>query len=65
MLNLTALAFSASQRGHLASTAGTHFDNGNPNEIDLVEHVSCRPDAMILCYPVISFGEYLHSWLHE
>jgi acetyl esterase/lipase len=53
------LGFSAG--GHLASTAGTHFDAGDPNAADPVERVSSRPDAMILCYPVISFGEYRHD----
>ena len=41
--------------GHLASTAGTHFDAGNPQSEDPVERVSSRPDFMILCCPVISF----------
>jgi len=52
------LGFSAG--GHLASTVGTHFDDGDVNSEDPVEKVSSRPDAMILCYPVISFGEYGH-----
>jgi acetyl esterase/lipase len=39
--------------GHLASTAGTHFDNGHPAE-DIVEEASCRPDFLILAYPVIT-----------
>jgi acetyl esterase/lipase len=47
--------------GHLASSTGTHFDNGNMNSIDLIERQSCRPDFMILAYPVITFQEpYLH-----
>lgn len=41
--------------GHLASTAGTHFDTGNPVAEDEVERFSCRPDFMVLFYPVISF----------
>jgi acetyl esterase/lipase len=44
------MGFSAG--GHLASTAGTHFERNyipNPNQISL------RPDFMILIYPVISF----------
>ncbi len=49
------MGFSAG--GHLASTAGTHFDNGDPNAKDPVQRVSCRPDFMILCYPVIAFDE--------
>jgi acetyl esterase/lipase len=53
------MGFSAG--GHLASTAGTHFDQGNPAADDRVEQVSCRPDFMILCYPVIMFDEkYTH-----
>lgn len=49
------LGFSAG--GHLASTAGTHFDAGDPNAADPVDRVSCRPDFMILIYPVITMGE--------
>jgi acetyl esterase/lipase len=40
--------------GHLASTAGTHFDSGNPQSSDAIERESSRPDFMILVYPVIS-----------
>lgn len=47
------LGFSAG--GHLASSAGTHFDNGNPDSADPIERASCRPDFMILVYPVITF----------
>src|SRR6516225_8776535 len=46
------IGFSAG--GHLASTAGTHFDAGKPDATDPIERVSCRPDFLILCYPVIS-----------
>lgn len=53
------MGFSAG--GHLASTAGTHFDKGNPEASDPIEKVSCRPDFMILCYPVIVFdSSYTH-----
>jgi acetyl esterase/lipase len=40
--------------GHLASTAGTHFDYGNLASKDSIERYSSRPDMMILFYPVIS-----------
>lgn len=40
--------------GHLASTAGTHFDAGNRAASDPIERVSSRPDFMVLSYPVIS-----------
>ncbi|MFO7369222.1 MAG: alpha/beta hydrolase [Bacteroidales bacterium] len=49
------MGFSAG--GHLASTLGTHFDQGNPAATDSAERVSCRPNFMILMYPVISFAD--------
>jgi acetyl esterase/lipase len=51
------LGFSAG--GHLASTAGTHYDAGR-SDGDEIDSQSCRPDAMVLCYPVITFGEFGH-----
>jgi acetyl esterase/lipase len=53
------MGFSAG--GHLASTAGTHFDAGEPDAADPVQRVSCRPDFMILVYPVITMGEKGHQ----
>ena len=47
------MGFSAG--GHLASTLGTHFDYGNKSSPDSIERISCRPDFMVLMYPVISF----------
>src|SRR6185312_4593876 len=44
------IGFSAG--GHLASTAGTHFNHA---VIDNPRKISLRPDFMILLYPVISF----------
>jgi acetyl esterase/lipase len=47
--------------GHLASTAGTHFDSGDATAKDLIERQSCRPDFMILAYPVITMEDpYAH-----
>src|SRR6266511_3204803 len=40
--------------GHLASTVGTHFDDGKADAADPVERTSCRPDFLILSYPVIT-----------
>jgi acetyl esterase/lipase len=55
------MGFSAG--GHLASTTGTHFDDGNPNASDPADRVSCRPDFMILAYPVISLtSPYAHKF---
>jgi acetyl esterase/lipase len=48
------LGFSAG--GHLASSAGTHYDHGDAGSTDPIERQSCRPDALVLCYPVITFG---------
>lgn len=53
------MGFSAG--GHLASTAGTHFDSGDADATDPIERVGCRPDFMILCYAVIALNEpYTH-----
>jgi acetyl esterase/lipase len=46
------MGFSAG--GHLASTAGTHFDAGTPEAADPLDRLSCRPDFLVLIYPVIS-----------
>ncbi|HEX2101453.1 MAG TPA: alpha/beta hydrolase, partial [Candidatus Synoicihabitans sp.] len=51
----------SSAGGHLASTLLTHFDAGRPGADDPVERESSRPDLGILCYPVISFGEFRHD----
>ena len=54
------LGFSAG--GHLASSAGTHFQNRYSDVKDSIDQVSCRPDFMILIYPVVSFTE---SFTHK
>ncbi len=48
------MGFSAG--GHLASTAGTHF---NKAVISNDNTISLRPDFMILIYPVISFKDHV------
>ena len=48
------MGFSAG--GHLASTAGTHFEK---SYIPNIENTSLRPDFMILVYPVISMTDEL------
>ncbi len=53
------IGFSAG--GHLASTAGTHFDPGAPQSADPVERQSCRPGFMVLVYPVITMGPKTHG----
>lgn len=46
------MGFSAG--GHLASTAATHFDAGDPQASLAVETFGSRPDFAILMYPVVS-----------
>ncbi len=53
------LGFSAG--GHLAATAGTHFDAGKLDATDVIERVSSRPNLMILIYPVITMREQGHA----
>ena len=53
------LGFSAG--GHLAASAATIFDAGKADAADPIDRQSCRPDAAILCYPVITFGEFRHN----
>jgi acetyl esterase/lipase len=48
------IGFSAG--GHLASSLGTHYYIGKINSSDPVERISCRPDFMILIYPVITMN---------
>jgi len=50
----------SSAGGHLASTLATHFDAGTSGSVDPIERESSRPDWVILCYPVISFGTHAH-----
>ena len=53
------MGFSAG--GHVASTAATHFDDGNPEANDPIEKMSSRPDLLILCYPVVTMNPpYAH-----
>ncbi len=47
----------SSAGGHLAATAGTRFDMGNNESTKPIEQMSCRPDFLLLLYPVITFNE--------
>ena len=51
----------SSAGGHLASTLLTHFDNGNASATDSIDRQSSRPDLGILCYPVITMGDFTHK----
>lgn len=54
------MGFSAG--GHLAMTASTWFDRGNPSASDVIERNGSRPDLTVLGYPVISLVE---PWTHQ
>ena len=49
------LGFSAG--GHLAATASTQFDDGDPKASDPVDRQSSRPDVSVLVYPVITMTD--------
>lgn len=51
----------SSAGGHLASTLLTHFDAGQPDAADPIERESSRPDLGVLCYPVVTMGEFTHG----
>ena len=53
------MGFSAG--GHLAMTASTWFDTGDPRAADVVDRSGSRPDISVLGYPVISMAE---AWTH-
>lgn len=49
-----ALGFSAG--GHLASSLGVHFDNGDAQAADAIDRAGSRPDFMVLVYPVLDMS---------
>jgi acetyl esterase/lipase len=56
---IAVLGFSAG--GHLAASSGTLFDDVTAMAGDDADKYSQRPDALILCYPVISSGPFAHN----
>lgn len=54
------MGFSAG--GHLAMSASTTFDAGNPRATDAIDRVGSRPDFAVLAYPVISMTA---PWTHQ
>jgi acetyl esterase/lipase len=53
------LGFSAG--GHVAATVAVIEDGPEPEERDEVDKLSARPDALVGCYPVVTFGERRHN----
>lgn len=56
---IAVLGFSAG--GHLACSSGVVFDEIKADNGDAADAVSARPDATILCYPVVSGVNMPHS----
>lgn len=54
------MGFSAG--GHLASTLGTHYNEGEISLPSTIDSLSARPDFMVLIYPVITMRS---SYTHE
>jgi acetyl esterase/lipase len=52
---IAVMGFSAG--GHLISTLETHFDAGDAKAADPVDRASCRPDYVVLGYPVVSLRD--------
>lgn len=56
---LGVLGFSAG--GHLAAMISNDFDEAKEDSNDPVLRYTSRPDFHLLCYPVISMGDYTHE----
>lgn len=56
---IAVMGFSAG--GHLAGSVSVHYDLKVYEPTDDIDNVSARPDASILCYPVIDMFEYRHD----
>ena len=56
---IAVMGFSAG--GHLAATASVHYDKKMYEPTDDIDTESAKPNASILCYPVIDMGEYRHD----
>jgi len=54
------MGFSAG--GHLAMSASTMFDAGDPRAVDPIDRAGSRPDFAVLAYPVISMTA---AWTHQ
>ena len=53
------LGFSAG--GHLAASAATIFDGPKSDSSDPIDRHSSRPDALVACYAVLTFGPHRHD----
>ncbi|MCD8181180.1 MAG: alpha/beta hydrolase [Firmicutes bacterium] len=51
----------SSAGGHLAGSVSVHYDKKMYEETDEIDKTDCKPNATILCYPVIDMFEYRHD----
>lgn len=51
----------SSAGGHLAGSVSVHYDKKMYDDTDEIDEESCKPNAAILCYPVIDMFEYRHD----
>ncbi|MCP4641910.1 MAG: alpha/beta hydrolase [bacterium] len=56
--HIAILGFSAG--GHLTASTAVHYASDDAKAGDALDATNPRPDAAILCYPVISSGEFAH-----
>lgn len=56
---IAVMGFSAG--GHLAASVSVHYDKEMYEPTDRIDKESCKPNASILCYPVIDMGTYRHD----
>ena len=56
---IAVMGFSAG--GHLAASLSVHYDKDIYEPTDIIDEEDCKPNATILCYPVIDMGEYRHD----
>ncbi len=57
--NISVCGFSAG--GHLAASVGVHWNKERVLKYIGKEAAAVRPDNLVLCYPVITSGEYTHE----
>ncbi|MCC8161231.1 MAG: alpha/beta hydrolase [Oscillospiraceae bacterium] len=51
----------SSAGGHLAGSVSVHYDKKMYEETDEIDKTDCKPNATVLCYPVIDMFEYRHD----
>ncbi len=55
------LVVAFSSGGHVATTLATHWESGEPDAQDPVEHFSSHPDYVALFCPVVSMKDHAHG----